>query len=69
MTLPTARFFDGVKYMWDGADYDTADDAEKAQAKYRSDGFETHSVEEDGKFQVYTRRVVSDVQVDGASPI
>jgi len=69
MAKPQARVFDGMKFMWDGADYDSAEEAEKARKEYEKDGFETRTAEEEGKFRVYTRRVVTEVAVDGQPPL
>ncbi len=54
---------DGKKFMWDGRLYDTPEDASRAGESYRNDNFEVQRVEADGKFLVYTRRVVKEVVV------
>ena len=64
MVTPKSRIIDGIKFMWDGKDYETADDAEKMKAEYEQQGFEARVVEAGEKFEVYTRRVVTDVQVE-----
>ena len=69
MSEPKAQFFEGVKFMWDGRDYETADEAAKAKAEYEQENFETRVVEADDKFHVYTRRVVTEIDVDGAPPV
>ena len=69
MAAPRARVFDGKKFMWDGLDYETSDDAQKAQAAYEKENFETRIAEEDDTIHVYTRRVVTDVVVEGAPPV
>ena len=68
MALPRARVIDGNKFMWDGKEYETAEEAEQARAQYGKDGFETRIVEEEGKIHVFSRRVVTSVVVDGESP-
>ncbi len=66
MAPPSFRKFDGLKFMWDGRPYDSAADRETARKEYESKNFETRLIEEEGKFLVYTRRVVKEVKVEGA---
>jgi hypothetical protein len=66
--LELVGYFDGKKFMWDGTPYDTKAAAEEVAAKYREDDFETEIVEEDGVFGVYTRRVVTEIVVEGPPP-
>jgi hypothetical protein len=68
MAEPRARFFDGLKFMWDGKDYESSDEAEKVKQEYEKQNFETRTVEENGKVQIYTRRVVTEVKVEGPPP-
>ena len=59
------KFIDAKKYMWDGEDYESEAAAQKNISKYGNDGFETKLIEEDGKHLVYTRRVVTEIVVEG----
>jgi len=59
MTIPLARKIDGKKFMWDGAAYDDKQKAYEVTVAYKSDGFETQLIEEDGQFLVYSRRVAN----------
>ena len=59
------RMIEGKKFMWDGENYESKAVAEENVGKYQKDKFETRLLEEDGKFLVYTRRVVTDVTVEG----
>lgn len=59
MTTETAREVAGKKFMWDGAQYLTREDARQAMEAYKIDGFEVHLFLEEEKFLVYTRRLVS----------
>ena len=59
------KIIDGKKYMWDGVDYESESAALEHISKYRDDGFETKLIEEDEKYLVYTRRVVTEVVVEG----
>ncbi|KYK30224.1 MAG: hypothetical protein AYK23_01280 [Candidatus Proteinoplasmatales archaeon SG8-5] len=60
------RIVDSKKYMWDGKTYDDEGQAKGAKIKYEGAKFETEMFEEEGKFYVYTRRVVTDVVVEGS---
>ncbi len=59
------KIFDGKKYMWDGVEYETEAAAEEKIAAYRADNFATKLVKEEEKFLAYTRRVVTDIEVEG----
>lgn len=59
------KIIDGKKHMWDGEDYESESAARENIAKYSENGFETKLIEEEGKYLVYTRRVVTEVKVEG----
>jgi hypothetical protein len=59
-------FFNGKKFMWDGIDYPSGEQASETMNKYKTDGFEVELHEEDGKTYLYTRRVVKEVIVQAA---
>lgn len=54
------------KFMWDGVEYKDGSEADAAAEKYAAARFEIHRVTEDGKPYLFTRRVVTDVKVEGA---
>jgi len=61
---------DGKKFMWDKGNYSTEAEAKENMAKYERDGFETRLVEEEGKFLVYTRRIVTEIILEeGGQPL
>jgi hypothetical protein len=60
---------DGKKFMWDGRYYDTDEAAKNVENSYSSEGFETRIVQEDGKYSIYTRRIVKEVVVEGGVPL
>ena len=61
---------DGKKFMWDKGNYSTEAEAEEKMAKYEKDGFETRLVKEEGKFLVYTRRIVTEIVLEeGGQPL
>lgn len=63
MSPNLAMIDDGKKFMWDGLLYESAEDASCAADSYQKENFEVQVVAEDGKFLVYTRRVVKNVVV------
>jgi len=63
MSPTLAMIRDGKKFMWDGQLYDSREDAARAEETYRNDNFEVQRMEQEGKFLVYTRRVVKEVVV------
>lgn len=65
--MPASHIYvDGKKYMWDGETYPGKDEAQEARKKYEEDGFEVQVVDEGGEVAVYTRRVVTEIVVEGA---
>jgi hypothetical protein len=55
--------------MWDGALYETRESAEAAQCEYEGSAFETRLVEEQGAFLVYSRRLVTEIVLEGEAPL
>ena len=68
MALAEARWVEGDKYMWDGAEYGSRAEAEAKAGAYSADGFQTQVVEEGGKWLIYTRRVVTNIVLEGEAP-
>ena len=66
--MDLARVFNGKKYMWDGRIYETKQDMKKTAEEYEKENFEFEEVEEEGKYYLFTRRVVTEVVVEG-SPV
>jgi hypothetical protein len=64
-----AIWVDGDKYMWDGGTYGGLAEAEEHAKTYAADGFQTQVVERAGGYGVYTRRVVTEIEVEGEAPI
>jgi hypothetical protein len=57
MSIPLAIKFEGKKYIWDGVDYQSEDQARQAMEAYSKDGFEVQLVSEDHQHLVYSRRI------------
>ena len=50
--------------MWDKGHYSTEQEALGKMARYKKDGFEAECVEENGKFLVYTRKLVTEIVLE-----
>jgi hypothetical protein len=57
--MDLSRLFDGRKFMWDGAEYGSEMESHTKEEQYRSLGFEVRSLAEEGKYYLFTRRVVT----------
>lgn len=53
--------------MWDGAEYKDETEARGALETYVSNGFDAKQIQEGGGVYVFTRRLVTDIKVEGAS--
>jgi len=60
MSPNLAMISDGKKFLWDGQPYDSKEAASAAAQSYQNQNFLVQMVEEDGKFLVYTRRVIKE---------
>lgn len=69
MEPENVRFPEGDKYMWDGAVYETREAAEAKKKEYEGQDFETQLVQHEDKFLVYTRRVVTEIVLEGEAPV
>jgi len=63
-----ARIFNGKKFMWDGSVYNDEKERREIAQKYKDDGFEVEMVDEGGEYFLFTRRVVTEVVVEGTPP-
>ena len=59
-----AKKIDGKKFMWDKGHYSTEEEAREKLVQYEKDGFEAECAEENGKYLVYTRRVVTEIVLE-----
>ena len=63
-----SKIIDGKKFMWDGVVYESEKEAQDTMLKYKDDNFEVEMKEEEGKHLLYTRRVVTEIVVEGEAP-
>lgn len=61
-----AKQIDGKKFMWDGLNFGNEAEAKVKEKAYKDEGFETRVTMESGKYVIYTRRLVTEVVVEGA---
>lgn len=67
--MPDAsKIINGRKVMWDGVEYATEKEAQDVKKTYEDNKFEVELVEEAGKFLLYTRRVVTEIVLEGEAP-
>lgn len=62
--MESVKIFDGKKFMWDGREYKDDKEAKERAENYSKDGFEVQIYEENGKYYVFTRRVVKEVKIE-----
>ena len=68
--MPDAsKIINGKKVMWDGVEYETEKEAQDVKKTYAEDNFEVELVEEEGKYLLYTRRVVTEIVLEGEAPV
>lgn len=63
-----SKMIDGKKFMWDGAVYETETQAQEVKKKYEEDRFETRLIKEENQYFVYSRRVVTEIVLEGEPP-
>lgn len=66
--MQLARIINGKKYMWDKGIYSTEAEANEKIKKYEKEGFETHLVEDERKYFIYSRRIVTEIVLEGDAP-
>ncbi len=69
MEVEQVKHVDREKYMWDGAVYETEEEAKSKKSEYEKNDFQVQLVEQEGKCLLYTRRVVTEIVLEGEAPI
>jgi hypothetical protein len=64
----SSKIIDGKKFMWDEVVYETEKDAQETKKKYEDDRFEVQLIKEEDKPFLYTRRMVTEIVVEGEPP-
>lgn len=57
---------EGKKFMWDGRVFNAREESLQQAEAYQRDNFEVRTIEQDGEFFVYTRRVIKESVVTQA---
>jgi len=68
MEVEEVKHLENEKYMWDGAIYDTEEEAENKKAEYQEKDFQVQLFEQEDKYLLYTRRVVTEIVLEGEAP-
>jgi hypothetical protein len=69
MEVPLAKIIEDKKFMWDGKIYETEEEANKVGDEYKKNNFEVRVVPaKEGKYLVYSRRVVKEIVLEGPPP-
>ena len=63
MSPNLSLLYDGKKFLWDGSLYATREEVSPVEEAYRKNNFEVRVTEEEGKFLIYTRKVIKEVVV------
>ncbi len=61
----SSKIIKGKKFMWDGVIYDSEQSAQETKKKYKDDKFEVELIEEGQQHLLYTRRVVTEIVLEG----
>jgi hypothetical protein len=64
----SSRIINGKKFMWDGVVYESKEEAQDMMEKYKKDNFKVELIEEEKQYLVYTRRVVTEIVLEGKAP-
>jgi hypothetical protein len=67
--MDNVRIFNEKKFMWDGKIYTTEHEAINIKEEYEKNNFETRITREEEKYFLFTRRVVTEVVVEGQPPV
>jgi hypothetical protein len=63
-----SKIINGKKYMWDNVVYESKKEAQELMEKYKKDDFEVELIEEENTYLLYTRRVVTEIVLEGEPP-
>ncbi len=62
--MENVKFFDEKKFMWDGRTYISESEAINIKVEYEKNNFETRIVQEEEKYFLFTKRVVTEVVIE-----
>ena len=64
----SSKIINGKKYMWDNVVYESKKEAQDLMEKYKKEDFEVELIEEEKQYLLYTRRVVTEIVLEGEPP-
>ena len=67
--MENAKIIDGKKFMWDGETYSGKEKAQEVISDYEKEGFETRLIKEGDEYFIYSRRVVTEIVIEGQQPV
>ncbi|MBL6949105.1 MAG: hypothetical protein ISR57_00525 [Bacteroidales bacterium] len=62
--MDNVKFFNGEKFMWDGITHENENNMQKMKAEYETNNFEIRIIQEEEKYFLFTRRVVTEIIID-----
>jgi len=62
--MDDVKFFDKKKFMWDGKTYISESEAINVKAEYEKNNFETRILQEEEKYFLFTRRLVTEIVIE-----
>ena len=65
----SVKILDSKKFMWDGQSYESEQRAKEVTAGYEGNNFEVKVIQEEDKYLIYTRRVVTQIVIEGQAPV
>jgi len=68
MDIETVKYEGNSKFMWDGEQYESREAAESKKKEYEENKFEVRVHEQEGKHLLYSRRVVTEIVLEGPPP-
>jgi hypothetical protein len=62
--MENVKILDEKKYMWDGRTYMSESEANTIKEEYEKNNFETLMVQEEEKYFLLTRRIVTEIEIE-----
>jgi hypothetical protein len=62
--MEKVKILDEKKYMWDGRTYMSESEANTIKEEYEKNNFETLMVQEEEKYFLLTRRIVTEIEIE-----
>ncbi|MFC1692567.1 hypothetical protein ACFL1R_03580 [Candidatus Latescibacterota bacterium] len=66
--MENAKIIDDKKFMWDGETYPGKEKAQEVISNYEKERFETRLIKEGDEYFVFSRRIVTEIVIEGQQP-